>query len=92
MYAAPAYDVMAMDAAVRGVDGNVADRDAVVEALKKADFDSVRGQFRYGDNHYPIQSYYVRVIDKDDDGRITNRLVGQVFEDYQDVYVGDCKM
>ncbi|HLU15332.1 MAG TPA: ABC transporter substrate-binding protein [Burkholderiaceae bacterium] len=93
VYAAQAYDViMAMDAAVRQVDGNVADRDAVVEALKKADFDSVRGQFRYGDNHYPIQSYYVRVIDKDDDGRITNRLVGQVFEDYQDVYVGDCKM
>jgi len=93
VYAAQAYDViMAIDAAVRQTGGDVADRDAVVDVLKKADFDSVRGEFRYGSNHYPIQSYYVRVIDKDDDGRITNRLVGQVFDDYQDVYVGDCKM
>lgn len=93
VYAAQAYDViMAMDAAVRQNDGKVSDRDAIVQALKNADFDSVRGEFRYGDNHFPIQSYYVRVIDKDADGRITNKLVDKVFDDYQDVYVGDCKM
>lgn len=93
VYAAQAYDViMAIDAAVRQNDGNVDDRDALVETLKKAEFESVRGDFTYGDNHFPIQSYYVRVIDKDDDGRITNKLVGQVFDNYQDVYVGDCRM
>lgn len=93
VYAAQAYDViMAIDAAVRQSDGKVDDRDAIVQALKNADFDSVRGEFRYGDNHFPIQSYYVRVIDKDADGRITNKLVDKVFDDYQDVYVGDCKM
>lgn len=93
VYAAQAYDViMAMDAAVRQVDGNVDDRDALVQTLKKADFDSVRGEFSYGDNHFPIQSYYVRVIDKDEEGRITNKLVGKVFDNYQDVYVSDCKM
>lgn len=93
VYAAQAYDViMAIDAAVRQNDGKVDNRDAIVDALKKADFDSVRGEFTYGDNHFPIQSYYVRVIDKDADGRITNKLVDKVFDDYQDVYVGDCKM
>lgn len=93
VYAAQAYDViMAIDAAVRQVDGKVDDRDAVVAALEKADFDSVRGSFKYGVNHYPIQSYHVRVIDRDADGRITNKLVGRVFDSYQDVYVGDCKM
>lgn len=93
VYAAQAYDViMSIDAAVKQTDGKVDDRDAVVEALKKADFDSVRGKFEYGENHYPIQAYYVRVIEKDADGRITNKMVGEVFDRYQDVYVADCKM
>lgn len=93
VYAAQAYDViMAMDAAVSQNDGKVDDRDGIVQALKAADFESVRGEFSYGANHFPIQSYYVRVIEKNADGRITNKLVDKVFDDYQDVYVGDCKM
>jgi len=93
VYAAQAYDViMAIDAAVRQVGGKVDDRDAVVAALAKADFESVRGKFRYGANHYPIQDYYLRVIEKDAEGKITNKLVGKVFDEYQDVYVGECKM
>lgn len=93
VYAAQAYDViMAIDAAVKQSGGQAKDRDAIVAALQKADFPSVRGPFTYGKNHYPIQAYYVRVIDKDADGRITNKLVGKVFDNYQDVYVGDCKL
>lgn len=93
VYAAQAYDViMAMDAAVREVDGKVADREAVLAALRKADFPSLRGDFRYGDNHYPIQNYYLRVVERDAGGRITNKLVETVFTDYQDAYVAQCKM
>lgn len=93
VYAAQAYDVIiAMDAAVSQNDGRVDDRDAIVDTLEKADFQSLRGKFVYGKNHFPIQSYYVRVIERDADGRITNKLVGEVFDNYQDVYVGDCKM
>jgi len=93
VYAAQAYDViMAIDAAVKQAGGKVSDREAVVQALEKADFPSVRGKFSYGRNHYPVQAYYARVIDKDADGRITNKLVGQVFERHQDVYVEQCKL
>lgn len=93
VYAAQAYDaIMAMDAAVREVDGKVADREAVLAALRKADFPSLRGDFRYGDNHYPIQNYYLRVVERDAGGRITNKLVETVFADYQDAYVAQCKM
>lgn len=92
VYAAQAYDViMAIDAAVKATNGNVADRAAVLAALKKADFSSVRGPFTYGINNFPIQPYYVRVIEKAPDGQITNKLVGKVFDSYQDVYVGQCK-
>ena len=92
VYAAQAYDViMAMDAAVKQAGGKASDRDAIVRALEKADYPSVRGSFTYGKNHYPIQAYYQRVIQKDASGRITNKLVGKVFDKYQDVYVGECK-
>lgn len=91
VYAAQAYDVvMAMDAAVREVKGNVADRDAVVAALKKASFTSVRGPFSYGVNNFPVQNYYLRVVDRDG-AKIRNKLVGTVMEKHQDAYVGDCK-
>ncbi len=92
VYAAQAFDViMAIDAAVKATHGNVSDRPAVLAALKKADFASVRGPFTYGANNFPIQPYYVRVIEKTPDGRVTNKLVGKVFDAYQDVYVGECK-
>lgn len=93
VYAAQAYDViMAMDAAVKQAGGKVSDREAVLQALAKADYPSVRGKFTYGKNHYPIQAYYLRVIEKDGEGRITNKLVGKVFDSYQDVYVDQCKL
>ncbi|WP_447915414.1 ABC transporter substrate-binding protein [Delftia acidovorans] len=93
VYAAQAYDViMAMDAAVKQSGGKASDRQAIVKALEKADYASVRGPFTYGKNHYPIQAYYQRVIEKDGSGRITNKLVGKVFDKYQDVYVNDCRM
>jgi branched-chain amino acid transport system substrate-binding protein len=92
VYAAQAFDViMAIDAAAKSTDGKVSDRAAVLAALKKADFASVRGEFKYGVNNFPIQAYYARVIEKGADGRITNKLVGKVFDAYQDVYVGECK-
>ncbi len=92
VYAAQAYDViMAIDAAAKATGGKVSDRAAVLAALKKADFASVRGEFKYGANNFPIQAYYARVVEKGADGRITNKLVGKVFDTYQDVYVGECK-
>ena len=93
VYAAQGYDaIMAMNAAVEQVDGNVKDREAVLKALKAADYDSVRGSFSYGTNNFPIQSYYLRVVDRDEDGVLTNRLVDTVVDEYQDVYVDDCKL
>lgn len=92
VYAAQAYDViMAMDAAVREVGGKVSDRAAVLAALKKADFQSVRGDFSYGPNHFPVQNYYLRVVGKDANGQLTNKLVSTVLEKHQDAYVGECQ-
>lgn len=93
VYAAMAYDViMHLDAAVRATGGKVDDREAVLKALREARFDSVRGDFAWGRNQYPVQNYYLRLVDKDDAGQVTNRLVGTVMENHQDAYVNECRM
>lgn len=93
VYAAQAYDVIyAIDAAVRDAGGKASDRAAVLAALKKANFKSVRGDFVYDRNHFPIQNYYLRVVEKDANGKLTNKLVGTVLEKHRDAYVGLCKM
>lgn len=93
VYAAQAYDVIkAMDAAVRAVGGNVADRNAVVAALRSANFESVRGEFSFGPNQFPVQNFYLRVIGRDAEGTITNRSMGRIFQGHQDAYASNCRM
>ncbi|MDY7115606.1 ABC transporter substrate-binding protein [Halomonas sp. SSL-5] len=68
------------------------DQDAFREALREADFDSVRGEFHFGPNQHPIQDIYIREVVAGEDGEPTNRLLGIAVEDIQDVYHVDCKM
>ena len=93
LYAAQAYDTARLiDAAVRDSKGKLDNKAAVRKALKAARFDTVRGAFRFNSNHFPIQDYYLRVITKDAQGRITNRTLGTVFKNHADAYAGACKM
>lgn len=93
LYASQGYDAARlMDAAVRDVKGNLSDKAALRKAIAAAKFDSVRGAFKFNTNGYPIQDYYLRVITKDAQGRITNRTLGTVFKNHVDAYVGECKM
>jgi branched-chain amino acid transport system substrate-binding protein len=64
----------------------------VRKALEAAKFDAVRGAFRFNTNHFPIQDYYLRVVTKDAQGRITNRTLGTVFKNHADAYASACKM
>src|SRR5690606_22664525 len=58
-YAARQYDaVMLIDAAIRQIGGKVSDKDALRAAIRKADFESVRGDFRFNTNQYPILNVY----------------------------------
>jgi len=93
LYASQGYDAARlMDAAVRDVKGKIEDKEALRKALKAAKFDSVRGSFKFNTNQYPIQDYYLRVITKDAQGRVTNRTLGTVFKNHADAYAGECKM
>ena len=93
IYAAQAYDViMAMDAAVKAVAGDGGKRQGMADALKKAQFASVRGNFKYANNHYPVENFYLRVIGKDAQGRLTNKTMGTVLTAYGDAYSDKCPL
>jgi branched-chain amino acid transport system substrate-binding protein len=94
VFASQGYDAaLLIDAAVRDVKGKVEDKDAVRKALRAARFASVRGEFKFNTNHYPIQNYYLRVVGKDSQGRLVNKSLGEpIFRQHGDAYVQDCKM
>jgi branched-chain amino acid transport system substrate-binding protein len=92
-YAFQAYDAaMLIDSAVRQVKGDLADKDALRAALKKADFTSLRGSFKFNTNHYPIQNFYLVKVAKRPDGKFETEIVKNVFSDYGDSYAKDCPM
>jgi len=93
LYASQGYDAaQLLDAAIRDVKGKIEDKDAVRKALQAANFKSVRGDFKLNVNHFPIQTYYLRQVVKEPNGRITNKLIGPVLTAHGDAYAGACKM
>ena len=93
LFASQGYDAaLLIGSALRAVGGDMNRSDAFRAALEKADFPSVRGRFRFGRNHFPIQDYYVRQVVKSGDGGIVNRLLGRVFTDHPDAYADRCPL
>ena len=93
LYASQGYDAaMLIDGAVADVKGRVEDKPALLKALKAAHFTSVRGPFKFNNNQYPIQDYYLRIIGKDAQGRVTNKTLGKIFSQHADAYAPLCKM
>ncbi|MEQ8344899.1 MAG: ABC transporter substrate-binding protein [Sneathiellaceae bacterium] len=92
-YAAQSYDtIYLIKSAVEAVKGNLSDIDGMRSAMEKAEFPSVRGKFNYGNNHMPIQTFYLREAVKDADGNWTTKIIDTAYESHQDVYAKDCKM
>lgn len=91
-YAMQAYDAaMLIDSAVKGVKGDLSNKEALAAALKKADFTSLRGSFKFNTNGYPIQDFYLTKVAKRPDGKFQTEIVQKVFENYGDRYAKDCK-
>ena len=90
--AANAYDgARLLDAALRKVGGKVEPSDAFRAALAAAQFDPVRGKFRFNTNRFPIQNFYLSKVERDRDGVLSNRLESTIVEDHANSYVGACR-
>jgi len=92
-YAAQSYDAaMLLNSAVRRVGGNLADKNALRQAIAAADFTSVRGAFRFGANQYPVQDFWLCQVARRPDGRFQTETVRRVLEASVDPWVGECRM
>lgn len=90
-YAMQAYDAaLLIDSAVKAVKGDLSNKDAVAAALRKADFISLRGNFKFNNNGYPIQDFYLTKVAKRPDGKFQTEIVEKVFSNYGDRYAKDC--
>lgn len=70
---------------------DVKDADAFRAALKAAEFSSTRGDFKFGNNHHPIQDIYVREVIKEGDV-FTNKIIATGLTEHSDAYAADCSM
>ncbi len=100
-FAGLAYDTMMLiDAAVRQVKGNIRDQAAFRAAIEHVRFDSVRGPFRFGTNHQPIQTNYVFEVAQRTDPGVAQRpdaglylkRVGVATENAVDEFASKCQM
>jgi branched-chain amino acid transport system substrate-binding protein len=92
-YGAQSYDSANLIAsAVAGTKGNLSDKAAVQKAMEKADFKSVRGNFKYGNNHFPIQNFYLQEAVKDQEGNYALKTVATIVENDQDRFHDKCPM
>lgn len=93
LYASQGYDAARLiGSALEAVEGDLSKEQAFREALQKADFESVRGNFRFGSNNHPVQDIYVREVVRTADGTFTNKTLEKVFSDHVDAYAPECRM
>jgi branched-chain amino acid transport system substrate-binding protein len=92
-YGAQTYDAAQLvNSAVTAVKGDLGKKDEMRAAMRKADFKSVRGAFKYGNNHFPIQNFYLQEVVKDEKGDLVLKTVATIVKDSQDRYHDKCNM
>jgi branched-chain amino acid transport system substrate-binding protein len=92
-YGAQSYDgMMLIDSAVRMNKGSLADTKAVIMAMRKASYDSIRGPFKWNVNQHPIQDFYLLRAEKGGPDGVQMKIQKKVFDDHKDSYYQDCKM
>jgi branched-chain amino acid transport system substrate-binding protein len=92
-YGAESYDAVSLiNSAVVAVGGDLNKKDAMRQEMEKANFNSVRGNFKYGNNHMPIQDFHLQTVVKDADGNYAMKTVATIVQNAQDRYHDKCPM
>ncbi|MCS3891964.1 branched-chain amino acid transport system substrate-binding protein [Bradyrhizobium japonicum USDA 38] len=92
-YGAQAYDAAQLiNNAVVAVKGDTSKKDAMKAEMEKANFKSLRGPFKYGKNHIPVQSFYLQDVVKDGEGQLSLKTVATIVENDQDRFHDKCAM
>src|SRR3979411_1227480 len=92
-YGAQSYDAAQLiNSAVVAVKGDMTKKDAMKAEMEKANFKSLRGPFKYGNNHIPIQNFYLQDVVKDADGALALKTVAIIVKDDQDRFHDKCPL
>ncbi len=92
-YGAQTYDAVGLiDSAITAVKGDLSNKEGMRKEMEKADFKSVRGNFKYGNNHIPIQNFYLQDAVKNADGSFALKTVTTIVKDDQDKFHAQCPM
>ncbi len=91
-YGAQTYDAASLlDSAVTAVKGDVSKKEEMRKEMEKADFKSVRGDFKFGNNHIPIQNFYLQDVVKEANDYVL-KMVATIVKDDQDRFHDRCPM
>src|SRR5436305_6581369 len=91
-YGAQTYDAVTLiDSGLKAVNGDMSKKDELRRAFEKADFKSVRGNFKFGHNHIPIQNFYLQDVGKQGDEYVL-KTVATIVENDQDKHHDKCPM
>src|SRR5690349_7344625 len=92
-YGAQTYDAVGLiDSAVTAVKGDLSNKEGMRKEMEKANFKSVRGNFKFGNNHIPIQDFYLQDAAKNSDGSYSLHTVATIVKDDQDRFHDQCPM
>jgi branched-chain amino acid transport system substrate-binding protein len=92
-YGAQSYDAANfVNSAIVAVKGDLSKKDAMRAEMRKANYASVRGPYKYGNNHFPIQNFYLQDVVKDEQGNFTLKTVATIVKDSQDQFHEKCPM
>jgi branched-chain amino acid transport system substrate-binding protein len=92
-YGAQTYDAVALiDSAITAVKGDLGNKEGMRKEMEKADFKSVRGDFKFGNNHIPIQDFYLQDAAQNPDGSYSLHTVATIVKNDQDKFHDQCPM
>jgi branched-chain amino acid transport system substrate-binding protein len=92
-YGADTYDSVALlNSAVTAVKGDLTNKEGMRKEMEKADFKSVRGNFKFNNNHLPIQNFYLEEARQDADSSYSLHTISLIVKDVQDAYHTQCPM
>jgi branched-chain amino acid transport system substrate-binding protein len=92
-YGAQSYDsIMLIASAAEALKGDLSNKDKVRAEMKKANFKSLRGDFKYNTNQFPIQNFYIQEAVKDPEGMMTVKTIATAVKDGKDPYYEKCPM
>jgi branched-chain amino acid transport system substrate-binding protein len=90
-YAANSFDTARMIGAALKASGGRVD-DSFRTALKRADFQSVRGHFAFASNQAPVQDWYELAVVRAADGNLSLKTVRKIRDMAGGAYAAECKM